>query len=129
MFRPCDFLPLVLLSIFSSSDSSLGSLKYLLMPLYHGISHFTLVYSPLEFCATSWLFFRTASILDSSWYTCAHQREIQMVLKRFLEIKCIININIHLQHTMLQPNIALAVTKFMFSRYVIAIEMHSVSET
>lgn len=52
-----------------------------------------------------------------------------MVLKRFLEIKCIININIHLQHTMLQPNIALAVTKFMFSRYVIAIEMHSVSET
>lgn len=99
------------------------------MPLYHGISHFTLVCSPLEFCATSQLFFRTASILDSSWYTCAHQREIQMVLKRFLEIKCIININIHLQHTMLQPNIALAVTKFMFSRYVIAIEMHSVSET
>lgn len=129
VFRPCDFLPLVLLSIFSSSDSSLGSLKYLLMPLYHGISHFTLVYSPLEFCATSRLFFRTASILDSSWYTCAHQREIQMVLKRFLEIKCIININIHLQHTMLQHNIALAVAKFMFSRYVIAIEMHSVSET
>lgn len=30
---------------------------------------------------------------------------------------------------MLQHNIALAVTKLMFSRYVIAIEMHSVSET
>lgn len=30
---------------------------------------------------------------------------------------------------MLQHNIALAVAKFMFSRYVIAIEMHSVSET